>query len=502
MICPRWTPRATATLANIGDSSRQCSSRHILRPCKDADSRLRRGFSTNGGGNGDGNSDSPPHETSHSLNNTQRTSSRPTAASRSGLTSNSLPRRRTWTPATPAANATGLDRRSRDQPNTGEARRPRVSGRDRGGNSVEDESQDTPRLEWPQLQRRARGGKQYGHAWNSGVTIPKNPFSRRQSIQNPRGTTESSLVMLIIDGMSPNLNAADFYRITPNDLSDWQSVIKKVQQQRKVDTLEPLGRYWVTFSSGEAAASYRDRLVRLHKLNGFKLRSASGLWESSVPSSLKVSLASPSAATAAAADTSGAVISDTPGTETLVDLVNTFTIAPGSQAILPIQRRKVSLLWPWTNRLAKLVENLGYGERPSTLMVDIYPPTLTAQELHQFIRRDGQNRGLRWQVSLPQHLKTSGSERGPAKMNKMNTTREAVEKDEVDEQEGEEDKQRNPFQWRNDRETLEKLKGRFILACADETEARRFQQSWNHRTLTTMQPESARYLVHASIIKW
>ncbi|KAL7804234.1 hypothetical protein V8C43DRAFT_267260 [Trichoderma afarasin] len=499
MICPRWTPRATATLANLGDSSRQCSSRHVLRPSIDAASRLRRGFSTIGGGNGDGSSDSPPRETSQSLNNTQRTS-RPTAASTSGSTSNPLPRRRTWTPATSAADAAGLNRRLRDQPNTGEARRPRVGGRDQGGSSVEDESQGTPHLEWPQLQRRAREGKQYGHAWNSGITVPKNPFSRRQSIQNPRGAKESSFVMLIIDGMSPNLNAADFYRITPNDLSDWQSVIKKVQQQRKVDTLEPLGRYWVTFSSGEAAASYRDRLVRLHKLNGFKLRSASGLWESSVPSSLKVSLASPSAAAAAAAaETSDALASDTPSTETLVDLVNSFTIAPGSQAILPIQRRKVSLLRPWTDRLAGLVETLGYGDRPPTLMVDIYPPTLTAQEFHQFIRRDGQNRGLRWQVSLPQRLKTSGSQRGSAK---TNSTKEVSWDDEVDEQEEEEDKQRNSFFRRNDRETLEKLKSRFILACADETEARRFQQSWNRRTLTTTQPEPARYLVHASIIKW
>lgn len=227
MICPRWTPRATATLANLGGSSRQCSSRHVLRPSKDATSRPRCGFSTIGGGNGEGNSDSPPREPLQSLNNTQRTSPRPTAASTTGSTSNPLPRRRTWTPATSAAGATGLDRRLRDQPNNGEARRPRVGGRDQGGSNVEDESQDTPHLEWPQLQRRAREGKQYGHAWNSGITVPKNPFSRRQSIQNPRGAKEASFVMLIIDGMSPNLNAADFYRITPNDLSDWKSVIKK-----------------------------------------------------------------------------------------------------------------------------------------------------------------------------------------------------------------------------------------------------------------------------------
>lgn len=227
MICPRWTPRATATLANLGDCSRQCSSRHVLRLSKDAASRPRRGFSTIGGGSGDGNSDEPPRETSQSLNSTQRTSPRPAAASTSGSTSNPLPRRRAWTPVASSAGAVGLDRRPREQLNTGEARRPRVGEIDQGSSSVEEESQDTPRLEWPQLQRRARGGKQYGHAWNSGVTMPKNPFSRRQSRQNPRGTKESSLVMLIIDGMSPNLNAADFYRITPNDLSDWQSVIKK-----------------------------------------------------------------------------------------------------------------------------------------------------------------------------------------------------------------------------------------------------------------------------------
>ncbi|UKZ47700.1 hypothetical protein TrVGV298_001926 [Trichoderma virens] len=360
MICPRWTPRATATLANIGGSSRQGSSRHILHPCKD--SRPRRGFNTNGGGDGDGRE--PPN----SLNNAQPASPLRTAASTTGPTSTPQPRRQTWTtPATSAADAAGQGRRLRNKPNTGEARRPWVSRRDRGSKGVEEEPDVTPLQEWPQLQRRQRG-----------VAVPKNPFSPRQNIQNPRGTTDSSLVMLIIDGLSPNLNATDFYRIAPNDLSNWQSAIKKVQQQRKVDTLEPLGRYWVTFSTGQAAASYRDRLVRLHKLNSFKLRSASGLWESSVPSSLKVSLASPPAgpAAAAAAETSDAVISDTPGTETLVDLVNTFTIAPGSQAILPMQRKKVFLQRPWAKRLAGLVENLGYGERPWTLMVDIYPPYL------------------------------------------------------------------------------------------------------------------------------
>lgn len=36
-----------------------------------------------------------------------------------------------------------------------------------------------------------------------------------------------SRVMLILEGLSPNLNASDFYRLAPNDLASWQSVIKK-----------------------------------------------------------------------------------------------------------------------------------------------------------------------------------------------------------------------------------------------------------------------------------
>ncbi|KAK1255838.1 hypothetical protein MKX07_008097, partial [Trichoderma sp. CBMAI-0711] len=193
---------------------------------------------------------------------------------------------------------------------------------------------------WPQLKRRERAGKPADeHVENPAFAIPKPVFSPRRSVQNPRGTSDSSGTMLVIDGLSPNLNATDFYRIAPNDFSNWRNAICKVQQQRKPDTLEPLGRYWVTFSTGEAAVSYRDRLIRLHKLNGFKLRSASGLWESSVPDSLKVSLASPSAGPAATAsaldDTSDIAQLDTPGTPSLVELANSFTIAPGSQDAIP-----------------------------------------------------------------------------------------------------------------------------------------------------------------------
>jgi hypothetical protein len=331
--------------------------------------------------------------------------------------------------------------------------------------------------------------------------------------------------MLVIDGLSPNLNATDFYRIAPNDFSNWRNAICKgteplpvppfppwqtarltcfpVQQQRKPDTFEPLGRYWVTFSTGEAAVSYRDRLIRLHKLNGFKLRSASGLWESSVPASLQVSLASPSAgppaASGAADDTSDIIQSDTPGNESLVELANSFTIAPGSQDEIPILRSRVTLRRPWAKRLAGLVDNLGFGERPPVLMVDVYPPTLTAERLHQFISRDGYNRALRWKVSMPQHLHKSFLQQESPKMN-VSGARKNGETDEKDEASS--GRRKGASLKIKDREAWETTRGRFVLACADEEEARRFQQSWNQRALTTLRPEPVRYVVRTSIINW
>ncbi|KAH6607211.1 hypothetical protein Trco_003524 [Trichoderma cornu-damae] len=409
MIRPRWSPRATATLANLGGGSRP--ARRLMT----------------GGGSDEHGFTGPPLREALQPSSEARQASPPgpAAAPTTGQASHPLPRRR----ARPAAAAA-------------------VDGRE------------------------------------SSLWISNPMFPPRQNVQNPKGTADSSLLMLVIDGLSPNIVATDFYRIAPNDLSGWQSAIKKVQQQRNPDTLEPLGRYLVTFGSGQAAASYRDRLVRLHKLNGFKLRSASGLWESSVPLSLRGSLASPPAV----AEPGDAAASDVPGAGGVVDLANAFTLAPGSRAVLAVQRKRVTVARPWAKRLAGLVEHLGYGERPPVLMVEVYPPTLTAQELHRFICRDGQNRGLRWQVSTPQHLETNSPEPARAKAEAKAAGREG--------------EPQNPSFELDDRDTREKTRGRFVLACSDEAEARRFQQSWNRRALAALRPRPARYIVGASIIHW
>ncbi|PON21488.1 hypothetical protein TGAM01_v209651 [Trichoderma gamsii] len=474
MISPRWTPRATATVA------------YLCIPCP-----CRRSFGTT---RSDGNDDG-------SETNRRRRYSSPTLKGETPL----------YRARKVEANSDGSRVEADRRP-----RRPQAGSSKNDGRIEDGDAKGSSGDYWPQLQRRERAKRRADDGGDSGDGAANaalaSVFAPRLNIQNPQGTKDSSLVMLVIDGLSSNLNAADFYRIAPKDLSNWQSVIKK-------DSFEPLGRYLLTFSTAQAAASYRDRLVRLHKLNGFKLRSASGLWESSVPAALKVSLTSPLAAASGPTTTTGTAkaavaktisdavaSSDLPlsNTESVVDLANSFTIAPASQETLSVQRRKVTLTRPWAKRLAGMVENLGFGELPHVLMLEVYPPTLSAGELNQFIRRDGESRGLRWPVSAPQHLKmNSNLEQAPTRTRGSRTKDidQGEDQDKEDKAASNRQQQGSSFKF-NDRETEEKLKGRFVLACTDEAEARRFQQSWNNRALTTLRPQPARYVVYASIISW
>lgn len=353
---------------------------------------------------------------------------------------------------------------------------------------------------WPLLKRRTRAQAD-GAAVGSGSAPADSPGGRngllgvgsatpetsslapRTDEGNLPATKTDSRLMLILHGLSPNLNPSDFYRLAPNDLSSWHSVIKKgmrltaflhkslpriaanttpVQQQRNPTTLEPLGRYHVSFSTASAATSYRDRLLRLHRLSRHKLRSPNGLWESSVPPFLKSS--------------SGEV----PAAE-----LDAFTVVPGSQPAVHVDRRRVSTRNSWAKALGDVVHKFDCGEKPPVVLLHVYPPTLTAEDVFRFIREDGFARGCRWKVCPPHHIRPK--------------TR-AVE-DTVD---GEDAAaaQKPSFEYK-DFDTMEKQRGRFVVVCATEAEARRFHRHWNQRTLTAGPGDRAtRNVVHASIINW
>lgn len=85
---------------------------------------------------------------------------------------------------------------------------------------------------WPLLKRRNRPDHDTFHA--GGASLIESLKSRQATtpteVASPTaesGAQRDAHVMLVIQGLSPNLNASDFYRLAPSDLSSWQSVIKK-----------------------------------------------------------------------------------------------------------------------------------------------------------------------------------------------------------------------------------------------------------------------------------
>ncbi|KOS17572.1 hypothetical protein ESCO_003161 [Escovopsis weberi] len=363
----------------------------------------------------------------------------------------------------------------------------------------------------PRHQHARQHQHQHQHA-----LAPAHPPNAQGSLQH---SSNANRLMLIIGGLSPALRASDFYRLGPSALSAWGAAIKKVQQRRDPATLEPSGQYWVTFDSAAAAVAFRAKLVRLHALAGVKLRSATGLWESRVPAELHAGLASDYALPAPAASftvTKPEQIhqdqnqeqqqqqqkqhEDGAGAGALRRLVDSFTLAPASLSPIHLKRRRVAISHPWARRLAEVVAPHGFGDRPSVILVDIYPPTMVPWELHEFIRADGDARGLRWQVSKPRLLGERLGEPDPGQDQDQEPEPEPEQDQDFDDDDDAENR-RAASQLR-DRAAEELLKGRFYLVAPNETEAQRFHRGWNGRNLTMAHRRDGRYTARTSIVDW
>lgn len=138
--------------------------------------------------------------------------------------------------------------------------------------------------------------------------------------------------------------------------------------------------------------------------------------------------------------------------------VDRLTIASPSQDNLPVRHARISLRYPWGRRLTELVEPLGYGPRPPVVLVDVHPGELDAKQLQHFITQDGWSRDLAWSVSHPVPI------------------------------------------------FMKMAKGRFVIACETEWEARRFQRHWNQRGVlqeTAHKPAKlSRHVLSVSVINW
>ncbi|OAA32428.1 hypothetical protein AAL_01760 [Moelleriella libera RCEF 2490] len=316
-------------------------------------------------------------------------------------------------------------------------------------------------------------------------------------------------VMLILRGLSPSLNASDFHRLAPSSLSSWQHAIKKVQQLRDPLTLAPLGRYHISFAHAVAAIAYRDNLLRLHKLARHRhAHSGDVLWESTVPAHLR-----------SWTGTTTQQEQQSPAAE-----LDGFTVTMGLGDAVDVQRRRVPATRNgWARRLRDLVvarvrgrpphgENAAEAEAeadaaplPPVVLVVAYPPTLRAGHLRRAIREDGLRHGLPWKVFPPEPLlqpqpqpqqqqQQSDSAAAPSTESFSDDSHDDTSGDRASEDSATSGTSRVP----------EKLKGRFVVVCADESEARRFHRHWNRKTLTAGLEGGAlrRNVLDASIINW
>ncbi|KAH8802818.1 hypothetical protein F5884DRAFT_738673 [Xylogone sp. PMI_703] len=101
-------------------------------------------------------------------------------------------------------------------------------------------------------------------SWTSQLNQTTNPKKRGKELEEIR--RKASVLVLNCAGKS--LEESDFFRLSPKGehLEGWTSGIIKVIPGRDKTTLEPLGHYFILFSSDAAARAYLGQMLQLHHL--------------------------------------------------------------------------------------------------------------------------------------------------------------------------------------------------------------------------------------------
>ncbi|KAF4978525.1 hypothetical protein FZEAL_5109 [Fusarium zealandicum] len=265
---------------------------------------------------------------------------------------------------------------------------------------------------------------------------PAEEQSRKEATQEFKKPSDRTNHMLIVEGLPTSLRSSDFQRLASKDLSNWSNIVNDVQQERDPWTLEPLGTYRISFSSASAAELYQAKIARLLRLAQIKLHSATGLWTTEVPASMR-------------------------GDGNLAEELASFTLAPGSYPdALHYHRSRVKGKWPWQRLMDVIIDRSGFRVSPAAVFLQLRHATVSAAELKTLIDEDGVERNHPWSVSTPYHLVETLQE-DQRRLTK-NSTRVALP---------------------DDLSFRQKLDTRFVLVCKAPDVAWRFIRSWNQRTL-------------------
>lgn len=259
-------------------------------------------------------------------------------------------------------------------------------------------------------------------------------------------------------------------------------------------TLEPTGVYKLSFSTGLAAASYLHDLKCRHHIAKAKVMSQSGLWENSVSRYLRKRHELEEAE--ASFERSSLDEDTTIGP-------NAFTIGPPSMAKLDAKRGRITNS-RWLRTLEDIVGDISHDRRPSTVLVDVYPPNLAPELLEDIFKLDEQTRGVSWEASKVVPLQPLES-----------LDQELPDPDGEQDQEGraEEISSSNAASTNGKGPVVastskafadyEAARGRFVICFPSDSHAARFQRSWHRQTVTLPGNNvSYDYSISVQTVRW
>ncbi|KAL2065616.1 hypothetical protein VTL71DRAFT_3286 [Oculimacula yallundae] len=263
--------------------------------------------------------------------------------------------------------------------------------------------------------------------------IPKSNTSSQRTDQSR--TNNSRVAVLVLSACSKRLEETDFYRVGPkgNHIENWTSGILKVIPARDNVTLEPLGQYYLLFSSYAAARLYLDktqRLLYLSKSNDFFSRNT--------------------------AKRDARLRED----EDLEAVMRNFTMVPtGGKLYLRLLEPPYSKGIQWMIDAAgpaSLVVRQNKSQHLVLFSTDSAP--VKQGELENAIMDDGKRRNLHWKLAGAMNEAVVQLE------TKAPTIRENAE-----------------FDTGNERRSTYQGAARYTISFKDSNEARRFAREWHRR---------------------
>lgn len=304
-------------------------------------------------------------------------------------------------------------------------------------------------------------------------------------------SASASTCTVVLSAASKQLVQSDFYRVGAGraaHVEGWVGGITKVMQARDPDTLEPLGRYYISFETAAAAASWREEVKRLWELS--RLYTPGVVRRGGTKGTGNFAAGMPVAAKGLGKEGwhyGGGTVEDM---EAVRRQVQGFTLVPPGMR-WSLEVAKYTAEERAMEHAGSLVEKLCRKAGTKCLvLVVVRGGRITPETLRTAITDDGMQRGLAWRIKdLEARVGDDKFGIMPFGKSVLKAQDQISIEDRLRKQETKAtgDEQESNVNMDAD---MDKMQGearrysRFLVPFLDEAEARRFVRNWHRRGLT------------------